>query len=110
MNSCGDCNICCTILKVKGVTDKGIECKNVCDSGCSIYNERPSACSHFKCAYLTSDWKEDYRPDRSGIMVAGFEKEISVYRLKDNINESLFKIIEKLASKTRVTGYDCRGL
>ncbi len=110
MNDCGECNICCTILKVKGVTKAKETCGNLCESGCSIYENRPDACSHFKCAYLTSNWKEEFRPDKSGIMVAGFKKEISVYRLKDDINKSLFNLIEKASNKTKVIGYDCRNL
>jgi len=99
-------------MSIKGISKAGEECVNVCEKGCSIYNDRPSSCEYFKCAYLTSGWKEDFRPDKSGIMVAGFKNEISVYRLKENINMDLFNIIystSKMQGK-KVVGYDCRKL
>ena len=112
MNKCGDCNICCTVLSVKDMTEVNQVCRNSKDKGCSIYNNRPEGCKHFNCAYLTSGWKEEYRPDKSGIMVAGFAKQISVYRLKENINMDLFNIVSTLAEKQdkKVLGYDCRKL
>lgn len=112
MSKCGDCNICCTVMSIKELSEAGKQCIHVCKSGCSIYDNRPSACEHFKCAYLTSGWKEEYRPDKSGIMVAGFEEQISVYRLKENINMDLFNIVSTLAEKQdkKVLGYDCRKL
>ena len=112
MNKCGSCNICCTVLSVKDMTKAGEQCINVCKDGCSIYENRPSACEHFKCAYLTSGWKESFRPDKSGIMVAGFKEEVSVYRLKEDINIDLFNLIYNTSDKQdkKVLGYDCRSL
>jgi len=112
MNSCGSCNVCCTVLSVKDMTEAGKKCVNSCKEGCSIYEDRPSACKHFKCAYLTNDWDESFRPDKSGIMIAGFEKEISVYRLKEDINIDLFNLVYNTSGKQgkKVLGYDCRRI
>ena len=112
MNKCGDCNICCTVMNIENVSKSGDECKHICEEGCSIYSKRPNACSHFKCAYLTSGWDEEFRPDKSGIMIVGYVDQISAYRTKEEINIDLFEIIQKKSSENniRLIGYDCRDL
>jgi len=111
MNKCGDCNVCCEVLSIKGFKEAGVKCEKLCGDGCSIYSKRPDACKHFKCVWLASGWPEEFRPDKSGIMLAGFKDQISAYRIKDNINKNLFSFILKTSSKNKkVVGYDYRNL
>lgn len=109
MNSCGDCQACCEVLAVEGLKERSTKCKNQCATGCSIYKTRPKGCSHFKCAWLTSGWKQEYRPDISGIMVATYEDKIMVHRLSDNVNKNLFDRLIKLnVPGKEVCGVDSR--
>lgn len=112
MNKCGDCKVCCTVLSIKNFKDAGKPCDKIYKNGCSIYKTRPEACAHFKCLWLTSDWLESFRPDKSGIMIASFQSQISVYRIKENINMDLFHLVYENSGKQqkKVIGYDCRNL
>ena len=106
MNKCGDCNVCCTILKVDGLKDGMEACKHQSEKGCDIYGKRPKGCSHFQCGYLTEGWKEEFRPDISGMMIIATKEGLEAYRLKDNVNADLFDVIKD----KKVKGYDCRIL
>lgn len=37
--------------------------------GCAIYTHRPASCRSWSCHYLLSDWPDDFRPDRCGVVV-----------------------------------------
>jgi Fe-S-cluster containining protein len=45
-------------------------CKHQAEIGCSIYNERPSCCAHFKCLWLNGTIGIDdiHRPEKLGLM------------------------------------------
>jgi hypothetical protein len=72
---CGGCTVCCTVLPADDETlrkQAGVDCVH-CDAGvgCRIYEVRPNTCREFFCGWralpkLTDEW----RPDRSGVMVA----------------------------------------
>ena len=68
---CGNCTACC---KTHGVfvlaKDSGTWCQH-CNigNGCQIYNERPTECQEFKCAWLNGKaGGSNYRPDKIGIV------------------------------------------
>lgn len=72
---CGDCTACCVYLPIAaGVISQnakpaGEPCEKLCDSGCAIYEQRPVACSQFRCAWLADDdWLDEWRPDRAGLL------------------------------------------
>lgn len=78
---CGECTACCVHLLIKDAdfekpADKA--CTHMVDKGgCKIYNDRPSVCQDWHCAWrfmpqLTDDW----RPDRSGILLRSDENGI----------------------------------
>ena len=81
--ACGDCNACCIELDIPAgqvstqPKPAGTVCPLLCSSGCSAYEERPSSCSEFRCAWLRdSKWPDAWRPDQSGLvcqreMIAG---------------------------------------
>lgn len=107
MNNCGACQVCCEVLAVEGLKESHKKCEHQGNGNCSIYKTRPKGCAHFKCVWLTSDWPKEFRPDKSGIMLAAVPKEIKAYRLKNNVNQDLFKLIGKME---KVKGYDARNL
>ncbi len=73
---CGDCRLCCRVLKVDDKTigfDKpqGRWCEHAGPGGCAIYDRRPEVCAKFHCAWLRGAFDEDLdRPDRVHLVVA----------------------------------------
>ena len=73
---CGGCTACCDGW-VKGVIEghemkPGTPCYFRGDRCCTIYERRPkSPCRDFICGWMqkASPFPEDWRPDRSGVMV-----------------------------------------
>lgn len=47
--------------------EANVQCQHVCESGCSIYKDRPKPCRDFQCAWLQGLLRDDQRPDRLGI-------------------------------------------
>lgn len=71
---CGDCSACCQ----GWLEDKDLDmypgkaCAHHCDTGCSIYPDRPETpCRTFRCGWLDNDvdYPDDFRPDLSGVIV-----------------------------------------
>lgn len=74
-HSCGDCHACCIHLpipagKVCGnAKPAGAECVHLRKHGCQIYQERPTTCRQFTCAWLSEpSWPLAWRPERSGLL------------------------------------------
>ena len=66
---CGGCTVCCEILEIPTLKKPSRKmCSNVCDTGCGIYNERPSECAQFQCVWSEGYTGNGQRPDKSGIM------------------------------------------
>lgn len=70
--SCGECRECCIVPKIEEF-DKPARspCRHLCTAGCGIYADRPTVCSNFQCWWLEGQFKEEHRPDKSGIIVHG---------------------------------------
>lgn len=70
-SSCGSCTACCTVMAVEPIA-KGFysSCKHLCELGCAIYNNKPSQCSVWECAWRSGwiDGDERRRPDQLGVM------------------------------------------
>ncbi|HEX2591606.1 MAG TPA: hypothetical protein VHL34_08930 [Rhizomicrobium sp.] len=74
--SCGDCTLCCKVLRVADL-DKpaGTWCEH-CDTGkgCRIYADRPGSCRSFMCSYLQDNrLGEEWRPRDSKIVLQHIE-------------------------------------
>ncbi len=71
--ACGPCNACCVELKidVPELRKKArVPCQHLTASGCGIYAKRPPVCQQFLCGWrLFEELGDDWRPDRSGVMV-----------------------------------------
>lgn len=68
---CGPCTACCRTFPVLALDKQENEsCGNLCPSGCSIYTEKPDACSEFECLWLNGllNGDERRRPDNLGLI------------------------------------------
>ena len=78
---CGECTACCVFLDIK---DKKLNkpadqaCSHmIVKGGCKIYANRPSVCQNWHCAWrFMAQLGDDWRPDRSGIMLRSDENGI----------------------------------
>lgn len=75
-NSCGGCGACCETLPVVELKlGQFTRCRYLRDAfhaqgvGCDIYHRRPPSCRSWKCEWLKSDWPDELRPDRIGLVV-----------------------------------------
>jgi hypothetical protein len=78
--ACGDCAVCCTVLKVDSPDFKkpaGIPCEHLASHGCAIHAVRPDICRSWFCGWRrVAALPDDARPDRSGLLVSlNFERE-----------------------------------
>lgn len=74
MRSCNGCTVCCdgTLFgEAHGkIFQTGRPCHFKCESGCSIYEDRPSICKEYRCAWLDDyDLPEWMKPNLSGVLV-----------------------------------------
>lgn len=66
---CGDCTVCCTVMSVEDVTEANTPCKNQCEAGCAVYEDRPHPCKVYSCYWRLGCGPEEARPDRCGVHV-----------------------------------------
>lgn len=81
MRECGECQACCWATAVNAGADvmgqgplvwekpAHERCEKLGMFGCSDYEGRPDACALFECLWLRGEFGEEYRPDKSGIVV-----------------------------------------
>jgi len=71
--SCGECSLCCKLLKIETFNKPaGIWCTHCAPGrvGCTIYEKRPMECRKFFCAWLTSPaLGPDWRPNKCKMLV-----------------------------------------
>lgn len=70
--SCGDCSLCCTVLRVDELQKLGgISCvhQNESGPGCSVHEQRPQICRAYRCLWLKGGLPEENRPDRLGAVL-----------------------------------------
>lgn len=71
---CGDCSACCVSLRINENNlkkDADTPCQHLGKKGgCSIYEQRPSVCINWFCAWRhMRNIGDEWRPDRSGIII-----------------------------------------
>jgi uncharacterized cysteine cluster protein YcgN (CxxCxxCC family) len=70
---CGDCSLCCKLIRVDAFTKApGIWCTHCApgNGGCRIYDNRPAECRDFHCAWLASpSLGEEWRPSRCKLVL-----------------------------------------
>jgi hypothetical protein len=79
--TCGSCYACCIWLGIEELKKyTGQPCQHLTgDNGpnhrCSIYKDRPPACSGYKCFWLSGWGPKGLKPDKSGILVTAYPSE-----------------------------------
>jgi hypothetical protein len=78
---CGECTACCVVLLIDDDNFKKPAdqvCSNLIEKGgCKIYASRPSVCQDWYCAWrFMGQLGDEWRPDRSGIMLRSDENGI----------------------------------
>lgn len=71
--SCGDCSLCCKLLRVVELDKpEGRWCRHRAPgAGCGVYADRPPSCRFFQCFWLIDEaFPDDLRPDRCHAFVA----------------------------------------
>lgn len=80
--SCQGCNLCCIALEIEsrggytltldGQVDlakpAGVPCRFVCESGCTIYENRAPICRRFRCDWLEGRRGAEFSPLQSRII------------------------------------------
>lgn len=94
---CGNCNVCCEGV-VSGVAygksfGNGNPCPFLKNKKCSIYENKPHICNHFKCAWLENKhFPNRFKPNEIGVLVYVVEfpmfmgKKISYYAINKKMN------------------------
>jgi hypothetical protein len=71
--SCGDCSLCCKLIRVDAFAKPpGTWCAHCSPGrgGCTIYDNRPTECEQFYCAWMTSaTLGEEWRPSRCKLVL-----------------------------------------
>lgn len=78
---CGSCYSCCVWLGISELRKyTGQSCKHLCGTSdptkrCSIYSQRPSACSNYECLWRAGWGPDNLRPSESGILITPYNSE-----------------------------------
>jgi hypothetical protein len=72
--SCGECTLCCTLLRVDELKKRGgTPCRELrrapASPGCGIHASRPGICRAYACLWLSGGLEEGDRPDRLGAVL-----------------------------------------
>ena len=81
---CGDCTMCCQTVgftgdwKITDIYDEAEKfdidfgawstCNKLCDSGCSIQENKPRVCKEFYCQYIERNLSEKHFPKDTGFV------------------------------------------
>ncbi|WP_093663973.1 YkgJ family cysteine cluster protein [Sphingomonas gellani] len=108
--SCGDCTLCCTVLKVDAPDLKkaaGTPCRHLGSGGCSIHAVRPQICRTWFCVWRrVGSLPDEARPDRSGLLVS-----LNFVREPQNCLEGVSIVVRSLlGSKAIENGMAARVL
>jgi Fe-S-cluster containining protein len=90
MRACGDCSLCCTVLRVDELRKLGgVPCRELRAPGpgggcCGIHERRPAVCRAYRCLWLQGGLEERDRPDRLGavldVVTAGAETRLEIHQ------------------------------
>jgi hypothetical protein len=88
--SCGTCTVCCYALPIDTPELNklpGVVCRNCTGRGCAIYDARPTVCQGFYCGWrMLPQLDEEWRPDRSGVLVTPQNENIPAeFELREGI-------------------------
>ncbi len=90
--SCGDCDLCCTLLRVDELRKLGgAPCRHQRSAppGCGIHPTRPAVCRAYRCLWLGGALDEPDRPDRLGavldVVASGAAVELRVHEASPGV-------------------------
>lgn len=118
---CGDCTVCCEIMGYTGdwkFADRyneaekyGVDygawstCNKLCDTGCSIHEDKPRICQEFWCSYIEHDLEDHYRPkdfgfvahkDKGHIGIISMDKTLPPEIQYNNNKQKLDALVEEI--------------
>jgi len=72
---CGECSLCCTVLRVDALAKLGgTPCRHQQSGnpagGCGIHTRRPEICRGYRCLWLSGSLEDGDRPDRLGAVLS----------------------------------------
>jgi hypothetical protein len=77
---CGECTVCCTALAIETAQLRklpGVTCAHCTAVGCGIHETRYPICRTYYCGWMRlAELDEDWRPDRSGVIVSPVTEDI----------------------------------
>jgi hypothetical protein len=93
--SCGECTACCVEPAIDTPELRKlprVPCTHCTGTGCAIYAARPPVCrTHFCGWFVLGDLGEEWRPDRSGVLISPCAIGIPAhYRLREGIEFLVF--------------------
>lgn len=97
--SCGECDLCCTVLRVDALGKLG---GRRCDhqrgggEGCGIYATRPGICRAYRCLWLQGGLEVSDRPDRIGAVIDLSTREGPAYLGIRQLHEGRFEASPRL--------------
>jgi hypothetical protein len=86
--ACGECSLCCTVLRVDELGKLGgVPCRALrsvaAGGGCGIHARRPAICRAYRCLWLQGGLEPDDRPDRLGavldLVTAGAQTRLEIH-------------------------------
>jgi len=87
--TCGECSLCCTVLRVDELRKLGgVPCRELREPGpgggcCGIHARRPRVCRAYRCLWLQGGLEAGDRPDRLGalldLVTAGAETRLEIH-------------------------------
>jgi hypothetical protein len=99
--ACGDCTVCCTVLKVDTpdfAKPADVPCANLGAGGCTIHPVRPPVCRTWFCAWRrVAALPDEARPDRSGLLVS-----LNFRREPQNLFEGVAITVRLLPGSTAI--------
>jgi hypothetical protein len=99
---CGDCTACCS-GNLKGEANgyqfgDGIPCYFLTKQKCSIYEQRPTVCKNYQCAWSQGLFTKELKPNKSGILVSVEQQDgvqyLKVLDLVPNVSYNIIAYIE----------------
>jgi hypothetical protein len=95
---CGECSLCCTVLRVDELRKLGgVPCRELrapdaareLGGACGIHERRPPICRGYRCLWLGGGLDEEDRPDRLGavldLVTTGAETRLEIHEAEPGV-------------------------
>lgn len=90
---CGDCQLCCELLPVKGINKLGGQrCRHQCATGCAVHDKLESValeCKLWNCEWLAGNAGDLDRPDKSHIVIDCMPDYITITENTDGTGKAI---------------------